>query len=192
MTYLTNAWTTIETLCGDLWETSLNCHPHILAELDGEPARIKRGPTSKNRSGEKQHKKESKQVDLDLLNDYGFNIQDKMGLILKRRFSFNTLDGTREAYSRAFSRESSQIDRALSDKSLDALCSIRNLIVHKDGVIDQDYADRTRFFGSLPKSPVGDLVMLDGDIVVRLVKPAIAAASSLLASVDDWMIKHQN
>jgi hypothetical protein len=35
------AWTTFETLSGDLWISSLNAHPHGLSHLDGKPKRIR-------------------------------------------------------------------------------------------------------------------------------------------------------
>ena len=33
-------------------------------------------------------------------------------------------------------------------------------------------------------------IAVDGDIVVGLLKPAIASANALLLAVDEWMIKH--
>lgn len=186
--YVTGSWTTIETLFGDLWETSLNNCPNPLANLDGKPKRMKTKNSDQNQTSKV---KESKVVELDLIKDHNFNVQHKMGTILKSRFSFSRLEGIREAYSSAFDRDFVQIDKALTDQSLDTLNAVRNLIIHRDAFADDEYIKRSRSLRLLPKAELGNEIELDGDVVVSLLKPAFAAANQLLVHVDAWLTKHR-
>ena len=188
MSYLTTGWTIIETMSGDLWEAALNAHPSSLANLTGSPKRLKSGQINKS----SQAVRESKSVQLDDISRYRFDVANKMGTILRAKFEFASLDGIREAYACAFTERSAQIDRALIDKSLDALSAVRNVIVHRDAQADSEYIRKTKFLGSIPKAEIGQHILLDGDVVVRLLKPAISAANQLLIAVDDWLAKSAN
>ena len=185
MSYVTTGWTIIETMSGDLWETALNTHPSSLANLTGSPKRLKGGQINKS----SQAAKESKSVQLDDISKYRFDVANKMGTILRTKFEFASLDGIREAYACAFTERSAQIDRALIDTSLDALSAVRNVIIHRDANADSEYVRKTKFLSSIPKAETGQHILLDGDVVVRLLKPAISAANQLLIAVDDWLAK---
>lgn len=112
-----------------------------------------------------------------------------MGSLLRSKFNFSSLDGIREAYASAFDTAAAEIDHALIDKSLDALSAVRNVIVHRDAIADSEYTRKTKFLSSLPTATIGQHLLLDGDIVVRLLKPAITAANQLLIAVDNWLVK---
>jgi hypothetical protein len=183
MSYLTTGWTIIETMSADLWEAALNTHPASLANLSGTSKRLKGGQINKTQST----MKESKSVPLDEISKHEFNVANKMGTILRSRFEFSSLDGIREAYASAFDKESAEIDRALINKSLDALSAIRNVIVHRDAQADQEYIKKAKFLNSLPTATVGQHLLLEGEIVVRLLKPAIATVNQLLIAVDSWL-----
>jgi hypothetical protein len=187
MSYVTTGWTIIETMSGDLWENALNLHPSSLANLAGSPKRLRGGQI--NKSAAQSAAKESKSVPLDEISKHGYNVANKMGSILRSRFNFSTLEGIREAYASAFEKNSAEIDRAITDKSLDALSAIRNVIVHRDAQADQEYIKKTKFLSVLPAATIGQHLLLDGEIVVRLLKPAVAAANQLLLAVDNWLVK---
>ncbi len=184
MSYVTTGWTIIETMTGDLWEAALNAHPSSLANLTGSSKRLKAGQINKSST---QLPKESKSIPLDAISRYGFNVVDKMGTILRTKFEFANLDGIREAYSSAFNERSAQIDAALNDKSLDALSAVRNVIVHRDAQADAAYVNKTKLLNSIPKAAIGSHLLLHGEIVVGLLKPAISAANRLLIAVDEWL-----
>lgn len=186
MSYVTTGWTMIETMSGDLWEAALNAHPSSLANLTGSPKRLKGGQINKSSP---QTAKESKSVPLDAISRHGFNVANKMGTILRTKFDFASLDGIREAYSCAFTERAAQIERALTDPSLDALSAVRNVIVHRDANADGEYLKKTKALSSLPKAEIGQHIIFDGDMVVRLLKPAITAANQLLIAVDDWLAR---
>src|ERR1700689_4245125 len=105
-----------------------------------------------------------------------YDLRGKMGVLLTeaKRVQFTTLDGIREAYSLAFSERVRQarpdrIDKALADKRIDSLSAVRNLIVHKAGVADAEYADRAKGAPSAPQIKEGDALQLDGEVCRSLI-----------------------
>lgn len=57
---------------------------------------------------------------------------------------------------------------------------------------DSEYLKKAKGFSSIPKAELQQHIIFDGDIVVRLLKPAIMAANQLLIAVDDWLAKPAN
>jgi hypothetical protein len=176
MSYITTTWTIIETMFSDLWEMSLNIHPDRLANLPGMR-------NTKDRSNE------SKSIRLDLISQHGFDLRSKMGTLLRGKFDFSGLEGVREAYASAFDKSNTQIEKALSNKALDALSAVRNVIVHRDGRVDSDYLKRTKFLPALPKAQLDRPIWFNGEMVVGLMKPALICANQLLIAVDEWHTK---
>jgi hypothetical protein len=117
-----------------------------------------------------------------------FQIRDKMGTILRqaKRVEFTRLVSAREAYSRAFNTKSGLIDAAMGNRSLDAINAVRNLIVHKAGIVDSEYKKQTTL-PNIPKAEVGESTSLDGQVVVDLIKPAVQSAIALILAVHDWI-----
>jgi hypothetical protein len=183
--FITGVWTAIESMSGDLWEAALNSHPTILAALRGK-ARIG-GPNKSAYPAQRGGGPDSKSVPLDMIELHKFDVRTSMGTIFRRqrRFEFTRLSGIREAYSCAFSEKSSKIDAALASKSLDALSAVRNVLVHKAGLADAEYVRLSSSF-DVPKTELGSPVLLDGEVVAKLVKGAVTSANSLLIAVDDW------
>ena len=171
---LVQTWTAVETLTQDLWESVLNEQPKYLAPLSGK------GPSDKK-------------VDLHLLARENFDTASKMGTILRTKFNFTVLDDIRKAYSLAFASDREQIDAALSSESLDMLALVRNLIVHKDGKVDEKFVKESGGFtglSQLSRSPVGTQIAFDGVVVADVVPPAVKDASNLVKAVDDWLLAH--
>ena len=124
--HITATWTIFETLAGDLWEAAMNGHPSGLSDLHGKPS---------SSSGQT----EGKSIPLSQLEKYRYDLTDVMGTVLREKFNFTVLDSVRDAYSMAFHKHSKKIEAAIMDKSLDALNKVRNLIVHKAGIVDKRY-----------------------------------------------------
>jgi hypothetical protein len=190
--FVIGSWSAFETMAGDLWERALNIDPSGLAHLRGNPNRLrKNGKPAFGGAKTKKDDPQSKSVDLDLIQFHKFDLRNKMGTILRSRYEFSRLSTIREAYSAAFDTNTAQVDAALKDDSLDALSVVRNVLVHKAAIIDQEYARRAQGLKSLPKVEIGKLLLLDGEIVVSLIKPALIQASRLLGAVDEWLHKHK-
>jgi hypothetical protein len=192
MSFVIGAWSVFETMAGDLWEAALNIDPSGLAHLRGNPNRLrKNGKPAFGAAKTKKDDPQSKSVDLDLIQFHKFDLRNKMGTILRGRYEFSRLSVIRAAYSAAFDVSSAQIDAALKDDSLDALSVVRNVLVHNAAIADQEYVRRSQGLKSLPKAEIGKLLLLDGEIVVSLIKPALLQASRLLGAVDEWLHKHK-
>ncbi len=115
-----------------------------------------------------------------------------MGDVLSHRYEFSKLEEIREAYSSAFpsGNHSQAIDRALSDKAIDALQIVRNIIVHKNGVADSEYVTRAKSILGALAPREGDRLALNGPLVNDLVKPVLNASVRLLKAVDSWLVNH--
>jgi hypothetical protein len=169
---IVSSWTAFETLAGDLWEAALNSHPHGLSELKG-----------KNAPGEKT-------VQIGLLQKYSFDISNAMGTLLKETRTFDSLEDIRKNYALAFYTDDAKITEALSGNLLDTLSSVRNLLVHRGGVVDELYLRRTKSLLLAPKSDIGERIKLDGDIVEELSSAMKLLGASLVQAVDEWLIAH--
>ena len=80
---ITGTWTAFEAMAGDLWEAALNYKPRELAKLSGS-----------------KHGKDSKQIGLDQIQRYNFDLSTHMGTIFvgTNKYQFDRLSGIREAY----------------------------------------------------------------------------------------------
>ena len=185
--YLTSTWTAFETMCGDLWEAAVNTSPERLAHLKGERRRLMKGSQSRFQA----EQPETKSVPLNLLQSHRFDVKDKMGTILREsRFEFSRIQDIREAYALAFDRDSAKIDEVLTDKTIDALHIVRNVIVHQAGLADERYM-KAKGNLKLPNAALGAPLLLDGEIVVNMISPVIDRSKKLLDAVDGWLIKHR-
>ena len=86
-----------------------------------------------------------------------------------------------------------EICSALDDKSLDALALLRNVIVHKAAIADQEFMDGIPL--SAPYldayknlTPDRDAVALDGAIVYSVVDSAFKCGHKCIAAVDRWIV----
>ncbi len=192
------AWTAFEILAGDLWEATINCHPAGLALLRGEERRIGAragnsrgaGPVDNANRGDSE-----KVISLQRLHDATrgtYDVAGRMGTLLRSRYVFTALPDIRRAYSLAFSDKIDKdvvdaVDAALADNALDALSIVRNVLVHKGGVADEEYMRDSRRVTAVPKLEAGKRVLLDGELVRLLVDPVISRCVELIAVIDGWL-----
>lgn len=106
------------------------------------------------------------------------------------RFNFSVLGGIRDAYEAAFFEDYEAVQEALWDRSLDALHAVRNVIVHRAGVIDEKFVSRVKSIPLLTGQRPEDKLDLNGGLVARLVGPAFSAVVMLIRSVDNWLAGH--
>ncbi|MEG9502589.1 MAG: hypothetical protein MIN69_12145 [Methylorubrum extorquens] len=188
---LTTAWTSFEILTGDLWESALNHHPHILSELRGNKNRIFSQTRPKgNAAADSSGGATDKSVPLQLLQQYSYNLEASMGSILRQSQSFDRLEGIRAAYSMAFSDDSNEIDGILARKNIDAINGVRNLLVHQGGRIDSRYLKSVSRIEGTPSGQIGAQLLLDGQTVADMVNDLITAGYDLIQAVDQWVQRH--
>lgn len=184
-----NMWTVFESMAGDLWEASLNTHPQRLAALSGSRRRIG-GRTAPRPVSDGDD--DGKSINLNVLQKYGYDVSKAMGTVLrsKGKVGFTRLSDIREAYSVAFSDDANDIDKVLEDNALDAISAVRNLLVHKAGMVDEEFLQRSKAIPYLPRLSLGDKLQLDGDIVKKQIEPVIRLSVSLLQAVDAWIVRN--
>jgi hypothetical protein len=192
---LTGAWTAFEVLASDLWEAALNANPKTLCDLAGDQNRISRMAGSMGREKQESKRQKDSQGNSDhllyLINKVtrgSFNAGEVMGTILKEQFALHKLSGIRKAYSAAFSKHSEKIDEILSDKALDRLNLVRNLLLHEGGIVEESkFLKGAREISWTPPGKIGSLLPVDGELVRELMRLAFQRCIELILAVDEWI-----
>jgi hypothetical protein len=176
-TLLVQSWTTFETLVADLWERALNLHPKGLADLNSSRVSVPRGD-------------DQKQVALTILQRYDFNLTGRMGTLLREKYRFDSLNdrrrGSRKAYKDAFG-DANAILGPLNDPTLDALNAIRQVLVNRSGIADEEYVNAVANSPIAPHVAVGETLPLDGELTSTLLLAGRPIAIALLQAVDHWL-----
>jgi len=190
---ITGMWTAFEVLAGDLWEAALNCHARVLSDLKGP----KKRKQEKKRSDDDEPPKrrpgdDEATIPIKLIQKHGYDLSSKMGSLLRNKFNFGLLESIRSAYLRAFSEHSENIEKAIFDPSLDQLAMLRNVLVHRGGIADEDFCKTVKRF-KFPHFigiPEQTAISLTGQIVLDVIDPAIKTSVQLAQTVDSWLTKH--
>jgi hypothetical protein len=170
-------WAAFETMAGDLWEAAVNAHPQTLARLGGKLGR---------------DKDKGKTLPMHYLEQHGYNLEHVMGTVLRdHRFSFAKLDNIEKAYRSAFPDGSKPgSEEFWQDASLKAICALRNLIVHKAGVVDEDFLKTRGPHPQVAHLSLNERFTPDGLILQRVFREFVAFSEDLMQSVDNWVATH--
>lgn len=192
------AWTAIETMSGDLWEAAVNLHPQILAQLKGSH-RSWMTAGDKSRASEAfteedtdQETENDKSIKLFQIGNYDFNISRRMGSLLRPRFGFQVLGRIRKAYALAFSKDFENLKSLWCDSAFDNLVAVRNLLVHKAGVVDSHFVRQVRGLPQLTRLKENSRLHLEGGLVAEMIKAAVEKSVEIIKCVDDWIVAHPN
>lgn len=169
---LIEAWTLFESLSEDLWEAALNAHPRTLGRLNGKA-----------------------KFTYDDLQQNKFHVSGKLGTLLKQKdvVSFRTLDKICDSYGLAFSEQFKPIEDVLKYAGLRHAAAVRNLLIHKRGIIDREFVDQATSLPELPDwDPNGPPVQfpLSGPLCARLSESCRNCAIWLTNAVHAWIIGH--
>lgn len=128
-------WCSFELLTKELWEAALNTRgkyvrKNILQGIGKSPRIQSDSPIL------------GKYISLDYLAKYDYDLSNSLGTALSYKFDFTSCHGIKEAYSYAFPR-STTISEALDRNILIQLEVRRNVIVHKAGILDAAFCDKT-------------------------------------------------
>ena len=121
-----------------------------------------------------------------------------MGTLLRRDVPFINLEAVRAAYEKAFVKDADNVLQAIRHNSLKALFAIRNVLVHKNGIVDKHFLDDRidcdgNVWPELQKwAAIGidEEIEIDGNDVKSLVESAFKSGSELIVSVDQWIMSH--
>jgi DNA-directed RNA polymerase subunit RPC12/RpoP len=171
-------WAAFETFAGDLWETALNTHPKNLSDLGGNYLRIQLKAGKRLGFALPRPDSPKRTVAPVKMASCGTHHREHSGV------KFDSLRAIRIAYSRAFKRRDAAVDNALSAPSLDILSNVRNLLMHRGGVVDGKYQSATKSIRGCPRGSPGNSLVLRGDRVEKLIKPVVLQSIALLKAVD--------
>jgi hypothetical protein len=107
-----------------------------------------------------------------------------MGAILARDLDFPSASGIGRAFRLAFGKELS-VSALLDRTELVELEATRHLVVHRAGIVDEQYNRRTR-----QTLPTGSTLQLDVDRIAPWINAAFETGLALLTFVDKWLKAH--
>lgn len=186
------AWTAFEVMAGDLWEQALNDHPNVLSKLSGSFRQWKHPKATSGGDGGESNKPDDddkRQVRISYLERFGFDLSNAMGTALRGKYNFTVLKSTRQAYAEAFSDRLDEIKDALSEKCLDHLSAIRNVIVHRAAIADKVFLNEVGGSGLFAGTKEGDPVILTGAATSQLIRQVFKRSIDLIAAVDKWIFE---
>ncbi len=169
---VSGSWTALECLATDLWVTSVNEEPMILAQtaLSSIEAQEPGDVTSK-------------QISVGLAARHGFDLRRCLGTVLKPKFDFTGVSGIQKAY-KVFAPNDEFLELLLGDPDLGELEAARHVIVHRAGKVDEEYRRRTK-----SNHPVGTVMSFSRDQSAWFCQKSAHAGTGLLAFVNDWLVK---
>jgi hypothetical protein len=160
------SWTGFECVAADAWVAALNADPRLgqSALVAPAPAEMPEGLTNKS-------------ISIGLLGKYRFDLRRSMGTVLRDKFHFGKVEGIKKAYAAAFGKKAPVLG-AFDDRDLLRLEATRHLVVHRGGIIDDDYRNATR-----SDEPVGSALTLSGANIAPLVTAGASASCAILEFV---------
>lgn len=121
-------WSAFEVLSRDIFETVMNQEPKKIQGLMANPITRRRF--------------EAERLSMDVLLRYSFDLSTKLGTVLVSQNDFSDLPFIKSLYSVLYPGNV-ELTESLSHKELWLLYQRRNLIVHRNAVVDQLYLDNT-------------------------------------------------
>lgn len=121
-------WSAVEVLARDSFVLLLNRHPSLAEQLLAEQSNRKRFSVDR--------------IDWQTLASYGYDLSNNLGTFLISKADLTNVPAIRDAYGALFPN-AAQLGSKLADRRLWELCQKRNLIVHRRGIVDQQYLTST-------------------------------------------------
>ena len=108
------------------------------------------------------------------------------------KFRFYKRELLRDAYELAF-RGDGRVKNQVKQQSLDALCLLRNLLVHKSGRVDDTFREQCTEahltgWAALPEKTQ---FQCTGKVISSLLPPTIKSGCSLVKAVDKWLAENK-
>jgi hypothetical protein len=99
---------------------------------------------------------------------------------------FRRLESIRETY-KGLSPTSNEINAVLANPDLRKLNLVRNVLIHKAGIVDQQFLDGAADIAWNSGDTLSQLIRIDGARVKELVNPVVRSGEELIRSVDRWI-----
>lgn len=170
-TMITDAYSAFEIAASDLWVGTVNCCPSILAEKLGE-----------------------KQIPLNIMERYGYDIKNRVGEISRaaKRVNFDSLDGIQAAYRDTFDKQDKKPCAEMFSRFplLTSLSLLRNCIVHDAAIANDRGFDAIKRLPGLESIEKGSRIILTGPVVRDCINVLVGCTSELTRFVDQWLVEN--
>ena len=182
------SWAIFESLSEDLWEAALNFHPKTLGQLAGKI----RSDKSREENPQRKPTDAKNRFSFDDLQRNGFDVSSQIGTILKRKdnVSFRSLYDIRASYHQAFSVNHKSVDEVLDDSGLQHAAAVRNLLIHKSGVVDKEFLEQVAGIPDVPPCKPDETYPLTGEGSAKLTDHCRVCACWLINAVHAWITNH--
>jgi hypothetical protein len=129
---LLHTWTAYEAFVTDIWVAAINSNPRKFVNQ-----------IANAKSAENAEMQQEKSIPISYLSRFGFDLRNKMGAVLKRKFDFDRLRGIAHAYESTFGKDAKGLfdTSQLNSANMAALEAIRNLFAHRSGKSDLQFRD---------------------------------------------------
>jgi hypothetical protein len=205
---LVSAYTAFECLALDLWIAAVNSRPS-LARNFFEPMPIKSQGSAKKKPAkagvpDQPKNEQSPSLDYGVLKQNNFNLSGMMGDVLRStdRARFGSFYDISQSYQRAFRlaedprlKTSSVLAEILSksDADIRALENLRNVLLHRGGIVDDKFIEHIAATSLDPAIAVKDeQVAIDGEMVHRYSMAALKTGGALIKFVGQWLKTYPN
>jgi hypothetical protein len=174
---LIGLWTAFESLAQDTWINAVNTCPSPLADniMSAQDSALKTGNQSKSFS-------------YSHFIGSGYDFRQSMGNLLfaEKKVDFQQLKTIRAAYKAAFAGHLEPIFEQ-HHLELFRLEAVRNLFVHKGGIIDGKFVER---MGNEPvlREKIGQPLSVSGEYVAHKANVASVCSTQLIQAVDKWLL----
>ncbi|HET9136017.1 MAG TPA: hypothetical protein VFO76_05215, partial [Candidatus Kapabacteria bacterium] len=162
---LNATWSAFETLASDLWATAINKNPNTFA--------IQVAYSSQN-----EQSTGSRSVDITELAQYKFDVKAMMGTILKKKFKFTDPLKIQSAYATMLPKKTDT--SFLENSDLVLLAGVRHILLHKAGIIDEQFVAFTK-----STLPIGTAFPVDEAIMYQSINAVIETSRVLLRTILD-------
>jgi hypothetical protein len=167
---ITGMWTAFEYLAGDLWKAAVDAYPDAARKYK-----------------DKQVKLTDTLLDKVTVGPYDIHANFGTMLVDAEFVGFSSLAKMKAAFSGALHSEEIS-EKILGHKAIEALNIVRNVIAHKAGIADDEYARRQRAAGA-PFRKLNRKLPITGKVVHELIAPVLLKSAELICATDAWISK---
>lgn len=166
---LAHIWTIFESTTKDIWVFLLNNFQSLFLNniLDSKTDSEVEGVNGKF-------------ISISLLGKFDFNVNNRLGDILSNKYDFTSCSGIRRAFG-DLDKSKTNYFQFLSDQELFRLESIRNLVVHKAGIIDDQFLRKVKVIDQ----KVGERILISKTDMGLYSDAAIVALIKILSYAEE-------
>jgi hypothetical protein len=114
--------------------------------------------------------------------------------VAQKSGSFRSLKRIKESYEQSFASRNNDIMLVLNNPWLEYLAAVRNILIHKNGKVDQEYWNQTESLKKMPevvRPPVSAKFPISGTLACLLTDYAVECGVALIVAGNDWILTNK-